>query len=737
MKKRRGTQILVLLLLLSITFLTACNGVKPELPTESEKTESGTVGIITETEEITAPATEPNPTEPSTPKPVVGEPYRIDYLKDEPCVGRCTAQLILNPDWTEAFTVEIPEKSPDGDTITHFRRWHSDCFIGYSVPRLISEKTYQEAILKPLKEAAARGETEQYYVNKVDAFFQLKNPLGCKTEEEKKNLISFYPITDPEGANVPIRAFSNDANMEEILFIQECLDKYTSFTKETMRADYSYIRGKILESKLTEKLGSSFLLNFLSEFQYWENDHLVGITFPDTAFWMQASDWVGYEKLMEFENGVYYIGNWAIHTNGNLDSVTFREGTVGIASGTHSFLYGRCFWSGLKNFTFPTSLKVICDLILSHNDEVEHKIFISDIVSWCNVQCISWTGGFAQSYGGGAFNCYYELYLNGVLLTELVIPDNMTEIKASDFYKYLSLKKVTIPASVKEIGEGAFCLCRNLTSITIQNGVQRIGADAFMDCKEIIEITIPNSVIYIGFNAFRGCKNLISVETGVSYVDRWVVDCDDSVTQVELRENTIGIGVSAFSNCVILTSICIPNSVKSIGNKAFRWCVGLTNITIPENVTNIGECAFSSCDNLSSITVSEGNPIYHSAGNCLIETKSKTLIAGCKNSIIPTDGSVEIIGDSAFYYCSGLTNIIIPNGVKAIATYAFLGCSELTSLMIPDSVVTLGSYAFDDNLKTITFFGTQTQWIALVGESSGEYSSIKIICSDATIEPID
>ena len=95
-----------------------------------------------------------------------------------------------------------------------------------------------------------------------------------------------------------------------------------------------------------------------------------------------------------------------------------------------------------------------------------------------------------------------------------------------------------------------------------------------------------------------------------------------------------------------------------------------------------------SCAVLASITVDEKNPVYHSAGNCLIETASKTLIAGCKNSIIPDDNSVTKIGFSAFDGCSGLTSISIPSGVTDIdeseSEYEMLLQATMESLLMDD-----------------------------------------------------
>lgn len=173
--------------------------------------------------------------------------------------------------------------------------------------------------------------------------------------------------------------------------------------------------------------------------------------------------------------------------------------------------------------------------------------------------------------------------------------------------------------------------------------------------EQITSVVIAEGITSISDNAFSGCKNLKSVII------------PDSVTSI---------GVCSFSGCGNIESILIPDSVISIGSSAFYGCSNIKSILIPDSVTSIGASAFSVCVNIESITVDKENPVYHSAGNCLIETESKTLISGCKNSIIPSDGSVTAIGDAAFTFVS--TGLIIPVSIMSIGMRSLNYCSPIT-----------------------------------------------------------
>ena len=113
----------------------------------------------------------------------------------------------------------------------------------------------------------------------------------------------------------------------------------------------------------------------------------------------------------------------------------------------------------------------------------------------------------------------------------------------------------------------------------------------------------------------------------------------------------------AFSRCVGLKNVTIPESVVSIGRDAFSRCVGLKNVTIPESVVSIGRDAFSRCVGLKSVTLPE---------------------------------SVVSIGRDAFYDCGGLTEVTIPNSVTNIEAGTFPYCTGLGSVTVPACVLDIG-----------------------------------------------
>ena len=168
-------------------------------------------------------------------------------------------------------------------------------------------------------------------------------------------------------------------------------------------------------------------------------------------------------------------------------------------------------------------------------------------------------------------------------LTNIIIPESVTNIGEHAFLCCYSLTSINIPESVTRIEEWTFYYCKSLKSIIIPDSVTSIGDSAFWGCDSLASITIPNSVTSIGDSAFSDC---------------------DSLTSINIPDSVTTIGDDVFSKCKSLKSINIPDGVTSIGARAFINCNSLMSISIPKSVKSIGDDAFTGCNSLHSLVIS-------------------------------------------------------------------------------------------------------------------------------------
>lgn len=163
------------------------------------------------------------------------------------------------------------------------------------------------------------------------------------------------------------------------------------------------------------------------------------------------------------------------------------------------------------------------------------------------------------------------------------------------------------------------------------------------------------------------------------------------------------------SETVVIPSIYNGEPVITVSIWAFFNNTGLKCITIPDSVTTIEDGAFYYCTSLERLTVTSGNDVYHSDGNCIIETITKRLILGCKTSIIPNDGSVIGIGNCAFQNCVGLSSLSIPDNIVTIEGCAFYCCTGLESITLPNGLTAIGNAFYNcTGLKSITISNSVT-----------------------------
>ena len=224
--------------------------------------------------------------------------------------------------------------------------------------------------------------------------------------------------------------------------------------------------------------------------------------------------------------------------------------------------------------------------------------------------------------------------------------------------------------------------------------------DIYANWKSTAEYTLTGSMLpEEGVTFFEG-DNLMRIYQNASGISEKIGD-GKVVLEFRDKNGKVVTGAAPPSNVTVrVKEVVIGNNVSVIPNNAFKGCDSLISVTIGDSVTSIGEEAFSGCESLETITVDIGNSVYHSAGNCLIETATKTLIAGCKNSVIPDDGSVTRIGNYAFYDCDSLTSVTIPDSVTSIGSYAFYGCTAKIIWGDNPSITNIGSSAFKGYLGT-------------------------------------
>ncbi|MCR5361124.1 MAG: leucine-rich repeat domain-containing protein [Bacteroidales bacterium] len=452
-------------------------------------------------------------------------------------------------------------------------------------------------------------------------------------------------------------------------------------------------------------------------------------------------------ECVEIPNSVTSIGDGAFYGCVKLDNIKIPNSVTNIEWAAFS----GCI--GTKNIDIPSSVTTIGDDAfryvthitysgsaegrtwgaMSKNGIVDGDFIFADAEKTQLVYYIGEGGDVTipntvRSIGAKAFavadnvngGSYVEFGIGK--LTSVMMPDGVTEIGDSAFWRSKNLVKINLPSGLKTIGDGAFYGCENLPSITIPEGVEGIGKNAFYSVNEITyngnvvgrpwgakvayledgdftyfdaemtqlafytgnggDVIIPTVVAAVSDGAFANGSKLTSVttESDADFSKALLYFTKDDIRYQVQNKMEVAVATNAYSGDVALhEEVTAGNTfaVTSIGDTAFYKCTELTSILIPNSVTRIGKSAFYECSGLT---------------------------------VIDIPNSVTTIGKSAFNKCTGATCITIGRGVVSVEGSAFSNCqnklivncnigvwfygSKFSTVEIGEGVTSIGNAAF-------------------------------------------
>lgn len=277
-------------------------------------------------------------------------------------------------------------------------------------------------------------------------------------------------------------------------------------------------------------------------------------------------------------------------------------------------------------------------------------------------------------------------------LAQLTMPEPLATIGEYAF-RNSGLTGITFQRNLTIIGKYAFDGCKDLVSINFPANVTEIKEYTFNDCVKLKNIELPNGLIYIKDYAFNGCASLgkVTIPGGVQNISPGAFK-NSGLTEVILKEGVMSLSNNSFDGCLLLKKVTFPTTMKTIGGFSNT---GIKEIAFAEGATPeaISDYAFLNCDSLSTITLP--NSIKSLGTGAFYDCDT------LKTVKLPT--GITKIAKQAFYHCGFLQSITIPQSVTEIGAEAFAACSKLTTISLPSALTTIGIASFHSTgLTSIT-----------------------------------
>lgn len=380
------------------------------------------------------------------------------------------------------------------------------------------------------------------------------------------------------------------------------------------------------------------------------------------------------EKI-KYDNGYYQI------------TATGSSGKATIAGDSSTYQY---YWGNASKIILPDSLMVIGDNSFAKAEKLKTVKIPSGVTA----------------IGGEAFS--------GTGLTKITIPPSVERIGRAAFWNCKSLKTVEFGKGLETIGKWAFQQS-GITCALLPEGLLEIKQAAFSGCDALKKAAIPSTLEKLGAGVFSDCGVLKTLSVGrenqayraenniiYSSDGTLLADAGAASGSIEVAEGTEIIETCAFESNTKITSVAMPDTVKTVRQGAFLGCTKLKKAVFGNGVEKLEASSFAKCTKLKAIALPD---------------------------------SVKRIGKNAFYLCSSAKMLTLGNSVSLIGSRAFAECETLSSVKIPGSLSHIGASAFyqDSSLAAVEF----AEGAAGIGEQAFAYCSLRSVVLPESLVSIE
>ncbi len=405
-------------------------------------------------------------------------------------------------------------------------------------------------------------------------------------------------------------------------------------------------------------------------------------------------------------------------------------------------------------------------------------------------------------------NYIYEGALAGCSnITSVYIREGVT-VGKNAFKGCEHLQTVELDEGVTTVMDGAFANCDGLTTIVLPSTLTNVGNDIFAECDNLQKVVYPSSLqeevnnagllegtvaieydptkmsisidelgYVIGTPKGEEGRILVAVPNKVELDENGNFNIPDGITEINggalagcditsviIPESVKTIGAHAFEGCANLQTVAIGNNVETIGESAFANCDALNTLILPKSVTSLDETAFDGCDNITKLVYPATDELHAAVAalnlpeNCkqidypatatpVIDPETGVVTATDGNKVylvaVPEDlaledgkfvvpANVTDIYEGAFENCRNITEIELPATVKTIGAGAFAGCEKLEVVEINEGVTTIGEKAFEgcNNIAVVVLPSTIDEESIPANVFEGAEALTKVVIPD-------